>query len=271
MNIKIMGIINMSTNSFYKTNICTSIYDAMILINNMIQEGVDIIDIGGRATNPYAINIPISLNDEMKLVIPIIKQIRQVNTDILISIDTSNYQIMEAAILAGANIINDQQALKNIDTIKTVSELNIPVILTHHFSDKNKIDLNKNGSFLLKDIKQFFINKINLCLQYKIKLHNIIIDPGLGGSIFGKSVSQNLYIIKNIEELKIFNCPILLGISRKKFINSIILNNNELDILYGSLILATISVLKGIDIIRVHDVSATVHIKKIIAALDKSY
>ncbi len=240
----IMGIINTTPDSFSDGNNKTT-EELFNYTLKLIDDGADIIDIGGESTKPNAITI--SVEEEIKRVIPLIEKIRKENINIPISIDTRNYLTAKKAIEAGANIINDVSFLKDENLKNYINENNIPLILTHsnNIPAENADYTNKN---IIEQIYFELKNKLS-----ELTTENIIIDLGIG---FGKSKETNFEILKRIEEFKTLNKPILCGISRKSFITKEFnISTNEADIptaLYSSL-LAT----KGVQIHRVHNVKQT--------------
>ena len=240
----IMGIVNATPDSFSDGNNNNSeeLFDYTL---KLIEDGADIIDIGGESTRPNATKI--TTEEEIKRVIPLIEKIRKENINIPISIDTRNYLTAKKAIEAGANIINDVSFLSDENLKNYVNENNIPLILTH----SNNIPA-ENTDYTDKNI----IEQIYFELKEKLSeltTENIIIDLGIG---FGKSKETNFEILKRIDEFKTLNKPILCGISRKSFItNEFNISTNEADIptaLYSSILS-----LKGVQIHRVHNVKQT--------------
>lgn len=240
----IMGIVNATPDSFSDGN-NKNTKELFQHVLKLVKDGADIIDIGGESTKPNATKI--TIEEEINRVIPLIKEIRNNNIDIPISIDTRNYLTAKTAIAAGANIINDVSFLSNEDLKNYVNENNIPLILTH----SNNIPA-ENQDYTDKNI----IEQIYFELKEKLEeltTEHIIIDLGIG---FGKSKETNFEILKRIEEFKTLKRPILCGISRKSFItNEFNISTNEADIptaLYSSILS-----LKGVQIHRVHNVKQT--------------
>lgn len=240
----IMGIVNVTPDSFSDGNNKTT-EELFKYILNLIEDGADIIDIGGESTRPNANTI--TIEEEINRVIPLINKIREEKIDIPISIDTRNYLTAKKAIDAGANIINDVSFLKDKELKEYINENNIPLILTHsnNIPAENTDYTNKN---IIEQIYFEFKEKLS-----ELTTENIIIDLGIG---FGKSKETNFEILKRIEEFKTLNKPILSGISRKSFITKEYnISTDEADIptaLYSAL-LST----KGVQIHRVHNVKKT--------------
>ncbi|WP_338521951.1 dihydropteroate synthase [Candidatus Legionella polyplacis] len=256
----IMGILNVTSDSFFDGGKFLDIQSAVEHAFYMISKGVDIIDIGGESTRPgYT---PISVDEELSRVIPVIKKIRS-KSDICISIDTTKLVVMYEALLAGASFINDVSSLSNKDSLKFVSSINIPVCLMHGFSGYHNdidyhnnvilddfININSGKKDIVDDIDCFFEQKIADCINVGIQRKNLIIDPGFG---FNKSVKDNLRIINSLNKFSKYNLPILIGLSRKSTLG-ILLNKLVNERLIGSIVMSILSILQGVSIIRTHDV-----------------
>jgi dihydropteroate synthase len=246
-----MGILNVTDDSFYDGNKYNNIDKAYAHALQMIENGADIIDIGGESTRPAA--KPIPLDEELKRVLPIIKLLRK-NSDICISIDTYKPEVMTAAINAGANLINDIYGLQHVTNMQEIAKLQVPIIISHiqgtPASMQQKPDYPEG---VINAINNYFQKRIACCAENLIKPSNIIVDPGFG---FGKSLEHNLEILNNIKQFKIHKRPIMLGVSRKSTIGEI-LNKNVTERLIGSIAATCFSILQGINIIRAHDVAET--------------
>lgn len=253
-----MGIVNSTPDSFSENSNSAYQKAAFEKALRFIEEGADIIDIGGESSRPGA--KPVSIEEELRRVIPLIQHLRDVS-DICISIDTYKAEVMQEAIAHGANIINDIKALQGKDTLKVAAEHKVPVCLMHMQGDPQTMQKHPNyPNGLLKELKSFFKERIRLCLEAGIASDKIIIDPGFG---FGKTLENNLTLIKHLQKLKHLNCPLLLGVSNKNTIGEI-LNKKVNERMVGSLALAVYASIKGVNIIRVHDVNETVQALKII-------
>lgn len=213
----------------------------------MIKEGADIIDIGGESSRPGA--LPVSLDEELERVLPIIQRIRQ-ESDIAISIDTTKAEVMKAAIAAGADFINDIAALENESTLRLVAGLDVPVFLMHMRG--LPITMQENTSYshdIVTEINEFFQARIERCIQAGIAREHLIIDPGFG---FGKSVQQNLELTRHIGCFKKHGLPVMLGASRKSTLGAV-LNKEVHQRLIGGIAVMIFAVLQGVSIVRTHD------------------
>ncbi|VAW34617.1 Dihydropteroate synthase [hydrothermal vent metagenome] len=256
-----MGVVNVTPNSFsdggkfYQTN--NAIKQAL----QLIQQGANIIDIGGESTRPGADLV--SSDEQIRRVVPVIGKLRQQNSDIIISIDTSRASVMQAGINAGANFINDVNALQSEGTTEVVTTANIPVCLMHKQGESKTMQNKPEYNNILTEVMEFFQKRIDNALAAGIKCKNIVLDPGIG---FGKTLEHNLTLLRNIKQLKSLGFPILIGASRKTMIGEI-LNADINNRLYGSLAVAQFAYSQGAQILRVHDVKATADVLRVAAKL----
>ncbi|MGL6028649.1 MAG: dihydropteroate synthase, partial [Legionella sp.] len=247
----IMGIVNVTSDSFYDGNKYLALDKACSHALQLIADGADIIDIGGESTKPGAVAVPLA--DELVRVVALIKELRA-HSDVCISIDTYKPEVMHAAIEAGANIINDIYALRQKNALTVAAELNVPVCLMHMQGEPRTMqDRPFYPQGVIQDVTDFFAERIDSCLAVGIKPQHLILDPGFG---FGKAVSDNLSLMYHLEQFSTFNLPLLLGVSRKSTIGAV-LNKEPNQRLIGSITMAAYAALKGVGIIRTHDVDAT--------------
>jgi dihydropteroate synthase len=216
-----------------------------------VNQGADIIDIGGESTRPGASEV--SLEEELLRTIPIIESLRQ-KIKQKISIDTSKPEVMKAAIEAGASLVNDVNALQNPGALENVCDTQVDVCLMHMQGKPRTMQQNPKYKNVIDDIKDFFDQRILACKEYGIDESRIILDPGFG---FGKTFEHNLEIMNRFSEFKSFGLRLLSGLSRKSMIGTMLNNADVSDRVIGSVTAAIITVQNGADIIRVHDVSET--------------
>jgi len=252
-----MGVINVTPDSFSDGGQFLLTKNAVSQALNLIQQGAEIIDIGGESTRPGADEV--SVDEEIKRVVPVIQAIRNDDKNITISIDTSKSQVMQAAIDAGADFINDVNALQNTGCVEVVAKSGLPVCLMHKKGQPKTMQKSPQYGDVLTEVMAFFKTRINVCVNAGVKMKNIVLDPGIG---FGKSLEHNLTLLKSIKQLKSLGCPILIGVSRKSMIGEI-LNAEVDDRLYGSLAIAQFTYMQGAEILRVHDVKATADVLKV--------
>lgn len=239
----IMGILNVTPDSFSDGGRYNNLDSALEQAKKMIENGVDIIDIGGESTRPG--HTQISVEEEIRRVVPVIEMLSK-ELDIIISIDTYKYQVAEAALKAGAHIINDIWGLQydNGEMAKLAAEYNVPVIAMH----------NQNGTEYSEDIilsmRKFFERTYEISDRYGISRDNIILDPGIG---FGKEMEENIEVLARLEELRDMG-RILLGTSKKRFIGTILGGLSTDERVEGTVATTVIGIEKGVDIVRVHNV-----------------
>ncbi|MBI3187874.1 MAG: dihydropteroate synthase [Gammaproteobacteria bacterium] len=246
-----MGILNTTPDSFSDGGQFNDVSSAVAHALQMIEQGADIIDVGGESTRPGA--APVALVDELARVIPVIEKIRQ-QTSVLISIDTSKVEVMRQAVAAGAGMINDVLALQMPGAVETCAQLKVPVCLMHMQGEPRSMQNNPHYSDVVTEVKTFLEQRAAVCLQAGIAGENIVVDPGFG---FGKTLQHNLLLLKHLDQLTAMPYPVLAGMSRKSMIGKI-LNVESHDRLHGSLAAAVLACTKGARILRVHDVKPTV-------------
>ena len=247
----IMGILNITPDSFSDGG---DFFEKNIAIDRaleMVEQGADIIDIGGESTRPFSDSV--SLKEEISRVIPVIEGICK-ESDVCISIDTTKSKVASEALEAGASIINDISAME-IDSlmVDVALKFNCPIVLMHMKGIPKNMQDNPQYKSLISDIKEYLLARIDFVVSKGIDRKKIIIDPGIG---FGKTVKNNFEIINNLDQFVKMNHPVLLGASRKSFIGTS-LNLPEKDRLEGSIAANIIGLQKGAKIFRVHDVVET--------------
>lgn len=243
----IMGILNTTPDSFYDGGRYTQEKDVVERAALMLEQGANIIDIGGYSSRPGAEDIP--GDEELKRVIPHIKNIRKEFPDAQISIDTFRAQVAAAAINAGANMINDISGGElDVQMADVVADTQVPYILMHMRGTPQTMKHQTSYHDLLSEIFQFFEKKVSKLRKRDVK--DIVLDPGFG---FSKTMDQNYVLLKNLRYFKALELPLLVGVSRKSFIYRK-LGLEPADALNGSSVLNTIALMHGAQILRVHDV-----------------
>lgn len=238
----IMGILNMTPDSFSDGGSYINKKDAIKQVEKMIREGATIIDIGGESTKPNAKYV--DAEEETNRIVPIIKQIKS-QFDILISVDTYKPEVAKKAIEAGADIINDVWGgSKDPQMLELVAETKIPYIAMHNQKDKQYNNL-------IEDIDLFFETLITYLNKADYPMERLILDPGIG---FAKTHEDNVCIMQNLEHFQKFECKLLLGTSRKSMIGNIVNEDNPQKRIVGTCITSAEAVRAGYDIVRVHDV-----------------
>jgi len=246
----IMGIVNVTPDSFSDGGRYLHRDAALKQVEVMVSEGVDIIDIGGESTRPGAA----AVNEQIELdrVIPIIEK---VNTafDVPVSIDTYKPAVMEAAITAGASMINDVNALQAEGAINVVAKLDVPVCLMHKQGEVTSMQQNPQYQQVVNEVIQFLRERTDECVRQGIAKHHIIVDPGIG---FGKTLEHNLALLAAVPELAKLGYPVLIGVSRKSMIDHLFSRSID-ERMPASIALAAQAALNGAKIVRVHDVRET--------------
>ena len=247
----IMGILNMTPDSFSDGGQFKSHNKAIDHALKMVEEGANIIDIGGESTRPGA--EAVQLEEELSRTIPIIEAVR-LKSDCLISIDTYKSKVAKAALAAGADMVNDISGLTfDHNMASLVAERNVPVIIMHIKGKPGDMQKNPNYDNLIKEIKAFFEVQIAIAKKAGIDSGNIILDPGIG---FGKRLEDNFEIIRELGQISTMGYPVLLGPSRKSFIG-FTLDLPVEERIEGTLASITAGVINGARIVRVHDIRAT--------------
>lgn len=245
-----MGVLNITPNSFSDAGRYLNTNDACQRAMSMIEAGADLIDIGGEASNPFV--SPISADEELSRVIPVIRAIRDVS-DVCLSVDTFKAVVMKEAVEAGASMINDIKALTGEDSLQTAKTLNVPICLMHMKGTPQTMQINPDYPFdVIEEINQFFTQRIEACKAVDIPLEHLILDPGIG---FGKSTLHNLEILKRLSEFT-YKRPLLLGVSRKSMIGAV-LNKSVNERMIGGIAIAVYAQIQGVNMIRTHDVDET--------------
>lgn len=241
-----MGILNVTPVSSYDSyfNREAAVKRAL----EMVEEGADILDIGGESTRPGA--EPVSEEEELSRVIPVIKEVRR-HTSLPISIDTLKPRVALAALEAGATMINDVSGFRDPEMRKVAAAANVPICVMHMQGTPQTMQINPSyPDGLIAHLIRYFDSQIEQLVDAGVNRHQILIDPGIG---FGKTVADNLLIIHNLPLFRDRGYPVLLGLSRKSFMQRI-LNKPAADMLPGTIAFNTLAILAGVEIIRVHDV-----------------
>lgn len=257
---KVMGILNITPDSFYNNSRTNSIDEALRKTETFLNDGATFIDIGGYSSRPGAKDI--STDEELGRLIPVVEAINKNIPEAIISIDTFRAKVAEETIFAGAHIINDIASGDMDDKMfETVARLQVPYIMMHMQGTPQNMQQNPVYDHVLLDVIDYLAKKIDMLK--KLKVHDVIIDPGFG---FGKTIEHNYELLNQMQEFKIFKLPVLAGFSRKGMIYKV-LKNTAAEALNGTTILNTIALQKGAKILRVHDVKEAVECVKLVEML----
>jgi len=255
----IMGVINLTPDSFSDGGDFNSSKKFLDQVNHFLLNGVDVIDLGAQSTRPGAEEVGSS--EEIKRLMPYLKLIKSEYPDVLISIDTFNSEVAYESLLNGANWINDVTGgRRDREILDVVSKFNCPFVITHSRGNSQNMNELSNYENLLSDVKNSLDDLIKNALKKNISEKNLIIDPGIG---FSKDITQNLEILRNLDLFKKLNLPILIGASRKRFIGEILNEKNPKERDIGTLAVSCLCSQFNIDIVRVHNVKLNYQILKV--------
>jgi len=262
----IMGILNLTPDSFSDGGMFTSFDSAISHAEVMIRSGASIIDVGGESTRPGASKVDI--NAEIDRVLPVIEKIKR-EFDVLISIDTYKDKVAELSVKeGGADIINDISALSfSKDMADVVARLNVPVVLMHIKGTPEDMQKDPFYHDVISELTDYFNERIRFAVSKGIKREKIIIDPGIG---FGKRFKDNIEIIRNIDKLKSLNLPILIGLSKKSFLGTISGIQDPYEREIETVTANIISANNGASILRVHNVENCARSLKVLKELNYS-
>lgn len=253
---KIMGILNVTPDSFSDGGTFDNLDNALAHTELMIYEGADFIDVGGESTRPEAKEV--SLQQELDRVIPVVEAIHKC-FDTVISIDTSKALVIKEAVAVGAGLINDVRALQENGALEAAAVAQVPVCLMHMQGQPKGMQDKPSYQNVVEEVLDFLQHRISACNNTGISTEQIIIDPGFG---FGKSLEHNYQLLAKLDKFKQLKCALLSGTSRKSMLGNL-LNRNVDERLAGSIVSAGLAVQGGANILRVHDVKETLDAIKI--------
>jgi len=257
----IMGVVNVTPDSFFDGGKYATQEKAVDHALQMIEDGADIIDVGGESSRPFS--TPVSIDEELKRVVPVVESIRK-RSDIPISVDTCKARVARNACLAGADIVNDISGLiHDPEMADTISALKAKVVIMHMKGIPETMQVAPCYNDVISEISTFFEERIHFAVAKGIEKDDIILDPGIG---FGKRVEDNLKIIKYLDAFKRFDQPILVGTSMKGFIGKIT-GSTLKGRAEGTLASIAIAVWNGADIVRVHDVKKAKKVVGLVGAI----
>ena len=254
---KVMGILNLTSNSFYDGGKYNNTEKILIQTKKMIDEGANIIDIGAQSSRPGSNEI--SEEEELNKIIPSLTEIRKHFPNVLISVDTYRANVAEESINNGADIINDISS-GDLDNkmFSVIAKYKVPYIIMHMLGTPKNMQENPTYNNVVEEIINYFQQKIETL--HDLGINNLIIDPGFG---FGKTLENNYEILNNLEKFKCLEYPILVGVSRKSMIYKL-LDTDANQALNGTSVINTIALTKGTDILRVHEIKEAVECIKIV-------
>lgn len=263
-SVAVMGILNLSPESFYSGNFCSNADEALRMAEQLVKEGAQILDVGAQSTRPGLKNIPVKI--ELERLLPVIPKIIN-EFKVPISIDTQKAEVASIVLQEGAVIINDVSGLRDGGELaKVVAQYEAGIVIMHMQGTPETMQKNPRYTDVISEIFDFLKKSIKIAENSGIVSESIAVDPGIG---FGKTLDHNLEIIARLGKFKELDKNILLGVSRKSFLGKIL----DLDVddrLEGSLAAGIIGVVNGANILRVHDVAATVRAVQIVTALKRA-
>lgn len=256
----VMGVLNVTPDSFSDGGKFNSLDRAMQRAQEMIEQGATVVDVGGESTRPGASSVDIS--EELDRVIPVVRELAKLN--VVISIDTSQPEVIKQAVEAGAHIWNDVRALTKPGALETAAQLNIPVIIMHMRGEPTTMNNLDQYDDVAADVISELQEKVDAAIDAGVKPENIVIDPGFG---FAKNAQQNLKLLSEFYKLSAMGYPILSALSRKRFIGEVLGGVDASERVVGSVTAHLISIQQGASIVRAHDVEEMVHAIKVWNAL----
>ena len=286
---KVMGVLNITPDSFYANSRCTDLDDVLQRAEAMLAAGADILDVGGESTSKMVkkygytndseryvggqkaedvVGDSADTQQELERVIPVVEALTA-RFDCIVSVDTSSSQVMKESACAGAGMINDIRALERDGALQAALETELPVVLMHSLVDHPEPGFVPHYDNLVDTVVHYLQARVQVCEQAGFERQRLLIDPGFGGGLFGKTPAYDLSLLKHLEQIGILNLPILVGVSRKSFIGAMLDKAPE-QRLAGSLAAAMLAAQSGANILRVHDVAETVDVLRIIKAVQQA-
>ena len=260
----IMGILNITPDSFSDGGLHFDKARAIEQAFRMIDDGADILDIGGESTRPGS--EPVSLEEELRRTLPVIEALAG-RISVPISIDTYKAAVAVRALEAGASMVNDISGMRfDPEMSEIVSRFKVPVVIMHIKGEPKNMQVNPVYKALIPEIMDYFRNSIQLAVKSGVPEHMIILDPGIG---FGKTFEHNLEIINNLDQFGSLKKPLLIGPSRKAFLGKILGGLPPLERLEGTAAAVAISIIKGAYIVRVHDVKEMARVARVADAIKR--
>lgn len=245
----VMGIVNVTPDSFSDGGLCASTERALAHAARLIEEGADWLDIGGESTRPGS--APVDVEEELRRIIPVVEALASL--DISVSVDTSKPEVIRAAITAGAAMINDVNALRAPGALGAVSDGGVAACLMHMQGEPRSMQINPQYDDVVGEVKDFLRHRLEAAEAAGIPRNRLVIDPGFG---FGKNQNHNIELLRHLDGFLDLGVPVMVGLSRKSMLGKIT-GNEVSDRVYASVAAALLAVAKGARIVRVHDVKAT--------------
>lgn len=246
----VMGIVNVTPDSFSDGGLFNSLEHALQHAAQLVEHGADWLDVGGESTRPGS--MPVDVEEEIRRVIPVVEALVGMNQPV--SVDTSKPEVMQAAISAGATMINDVNALRAPGALEVVAAGGVAACLMHMQGEPRSMQSNPQYRDVVIEVRDFLSQRLNAALEVGIPHERLIIDPGFG---FGKTQTQNIQMLRHLDRFCDLGVPVMVGLSRKSMLGKITGTEEVNDRLHASVAAALLAVSKGAGIVRVHDVKAT--------------
>lgn len=265
---RIMGVLNATPDSFsdggavHARDGHLDMSRVLRRVEAMVEEGADIIDVGGESTRPGAATVTVA--EELQRVVPVVEVITA-RFDVPVSVDTSTPEVMTAAAEAGASLINDVRALRRLGALQAAADTGLPVCLMHMSGEPDSMQQCPEYEDVVQEVKDFLAERVATCEAAGIGRDKLLLDPGFG---FGKTLQHNLDLFRGLGELQQLGMPLLVGVSRKSMIGALLDKPVE-QRMVGSVAMAMLAAQQGVSIVRVHDVSATADALKIMTAIER--
>ena len=258
----VMGIVNVTPDSFSDGAMFASVDDAVAHGARLVDEGADLVDVGGESTRPGS--DPIEADEELLRVVPVIEGLVKARPGTALSVDTRKPEVASAALDAGASVVNDIAGGRNVALLETVSRTGAGVVLMHMLGEPKTMQDDPRYDDVVAEVHEFLRERIEAAVFAGVPEERVCIDPGIG---FGKTVDHNLALLRAVPALRMLGAAVMVGASRKGFIGTLTGVDDPAARLEGSLAVAVLAAAHGADLVRVHDVAATVRALKVADAV----
>jgi dihydropteroate synthase len=261
----LMGILNVTPDSFSDGGEFFGVEAAVVQAETMVDEGARIVDIGGESTRPGS--DPVSEEEELRRVLPVVRGILEARPRTIVSIDTYRASTAEAALDAGAHLVNDVTALSDPRMVSLVAERGCPIILMHMLGEPKTMQKDPRYEDVVHEVRDFLAKRAERATRAGVALGDIILDPGIG---FGKTYEHNLALLNRLDALVELGFPVLVGASRKSFLGKIVGSDSSKDRLFGTVATSVLAYERGATLFRVHDVRANKEALAVAAAVGQA-
>jgi dihydropteroate synthase len=258
----VMGIVNVTPDSFTDGGMYLTTDDAVRHGARLVDEGADVLDVGGESTRPGA--EPVDVDEELRRVIPVIEGLTEIQQTTPISIDTRKPEVARAALAAGARIVNDVTAGRDGAMLEAVADTGAGIVLMHMLGEPQTMQDDPRYEDVVAEVHEFLRERIEAAVFAGIAEERVCVDPGIG---FGKNVEHNLALLRSVSALRLLGAAVMVGASRKRFIGVLTGAEDPADRLEGSLAAAVLAASLGADVVRVHDVAPTVRALRVADAI----